>query len=151
MEGIMKKQGEMLTLIRKVHFRFAKYFSRKCAEKQVTLPQYMLLLSLMEGGPQKMNSLAKLLRISTPSVTNLVDKLESANYVKRVSHPTDRRAHIIELTPPGTRFVRDLQKDTFVVLSSTIGGMSAFDQEALKTFYKDLINRFDTAFEKESG
>jgi len=57
-----------------------------------------LLESLHCDGPQKMNDLAETLGVTPRNVTALVDGLEEEGMVRRVAHPTDRRATVIELT-----------------------------------------------------
>jgi len=57
-----------------------------------------LLESLHCEGAQKMSDLADALGVTPRNITALVDGLEEEGMVRRVAHPTDRRATIIELT-----------------------------------------------------
>lgn len=141
----MKRQTEMLKLIRRVHTAFAKFFTKKFQSGRVTLPQYMMLMILSEEGAQKMNSLAKFLHVSTPSVTNLVDRLEAAGYARRIPHPTDRRAHVVELTPAGKRFIGALRAESLSLLADTIGTMPAREQAVIERFYLALLLRLEAA------
>ena len=50
--------------------------------------------------------LAERLRVSRQSMTGLLDKLESGNYVAREGHPTDRRRTVVRLKPKGEALVR---------------------------------------------
>ena len=50
--------------------------------------------------------LAERLRVSRQSMTGLLDKLESGNYVARGGHPTDRRRTVVRLKPKGEALVR---------------------------------------------
>lgn len=143
----MKKKSEMLKLIRQVHLRFAKFFSRKILSKHLTHSQYMLLMILMDEGPQQMNSLAEFLRISTPAITNLVDKLEESGYARRTPHPTDRRVSIIGLTPDGERLVENMRAECFKLLADTIGNMPDSEQKVIEKFHGNLIARLDKALE----
>jgi len=52
--------------------------------------------------------LSKALHVSPRNITTLVDALEHEQLVKRVNHPTDRRATIIELTERGAQLCSDL-------------------------------------------
>lgn len=144
----MTSQKEFLKLLRQVHLRFAKFYSKKIASRRVTQPQYMMLMILLEEGAQKMHDLADFLQVSTPAVTNLVDKLEAAGYAKRSPHPADRRALVIALTPAGTRFITTLREEGLALLKDTIGTMSASDQEVVRRFYQDLMTRLDAALER---
>jgi DNA-binding MarR family transcriptional regulator len=57
-----------------------------------------LLESLHCEGAQKMSALADALGVTPRNITALVDGLEEEGMVRRVAHPTDRRATLIELT-----------------------------------------------------
>jgi DNA-binding MarR family transcriptional regulator len=138
----------MLKLIRQVHLRFAKYFSRKFASTTLTHPQYMMLMSLLEEGAQKMSSLAEFLHISTPAVTNLVDKLERGGYARRLPDASDRRAHIIALTESGRKFIKGLREESLRLLADTIGTLPLSDQKVIEKFYGSLLLRLDAALGK---
>jgi len=140
-------RSEMMRLIRQVHLRFVKYFSRKFATSRLSHQQYMLMMCLLEEGAQKMNSLAEFLHISTPAVTNLVDKLEKSGHARRLPHSTDRRAHIIDLTPAGRKFVGGLRAESLKLLADTIGTLSASDRRAVEKFYGILHKRLGTELE----
>jgi len=57
-----------------------------------------LLESLHCEGSQRMSDLADVLGVTPRNITALVDGLEEEGMVRRVPHPTDRRATLIELT-----------------------------------------------------
>src|SRR3954447_16702539 len=62
----------------------------------------MRLLGVLHcKGPQIMCDLGGELGVTARQVTNLVDALEAEGLVRRVAHPTDRRATVIEATPQG--------------------------------------------------
>jgi DNA-binding MarR family transcriptional regulator len=144
----MEKQSDLLKLIRKVHLRFTRYFSKKFAQEGITLPQYMLLMLIQEEGTQKMNALAEHLRLSTPAITNLVDKLEKIGYARRLPHPHDRRINIVEITDSGRRFVDNFRKKSLKLLIDTVGKMPLTEQKVLKKFYVKLIDNLDAALVK---
>lgn len=56
-------------------------------------------LNLLENGPLSQASIAAALRITRPSVTTLVDRLEAAGMVRRVADLRDRRTTLVELLP----------------------------------------------------
>ncbi len=144
----MTSRSEMMRLIRQVNLSFVKYFSRKFPTNGITHPQLMLMMCLLEEGAQKMNALADFLHVSTPAVTNLVDKLERGGYAKRLPHPADRRAHIIGLTPSGRKLVGGLRAESLKLLADTIGVLSASDQSVIEKFYRVLLTRLERALDK---
>jgi DNA-binding MarR family transcriptional regulator len=51
------------------------------------------------------SALAKHCGVSRAAMTGLLDGLEEEGYVERDSHPSDRRALMITLTPKGQKFL----------------------------------------------
>lgn len=67
----------------------------------LSLPQSRALAELRENGALRISVLAKTQRCSQPSMTTLVDRLESAGFVTRSTDPTDARAVLVEITDAG--------------------------------------------------
>jgi DNA-binding MarR family transcriptional regulator len=58
-------------------------------------------LRRLAAQPQTLSALAELLAADPPYVTLMVDDLEERGLVKRMPHPTDRRAKLVKLTAAG--------------------------------------------------
>jgi len=56
-------------------------------------------LNLLESGPVSQVAIARALRLTRPSVTVMVDRLEVAGMVRRLPDPGDRRSTLVELLP----------------------------------------------------
>jgi DNA-binding MarR family transcriptional regulator len=54
---------------------------------------------LQEMGPSTAGSLAKATRLTTGAITNVIDRLEKAGFVKRSPDPKDRRKVIVSFIP----------------------------------------------------
>lgn len=67
----------------------------------MTYPRMNLIHVLAEDGPQIMSVLRDRLGVSARNVTVLVDGLEKEGFARRVAHPDDRRATVVELTDAG--------------------------------------------------
>jgi DNA-binding MarR family transcriptional regulator len=50
-------------------------------------------------GPSTAGDLAKATRLTTGAITNVIDRLEKAGFVKRGPHPKDRRKVIVTFIP----------------------------------------------------
>jgi DNA-binding MarR family transcriptional regulator len=61
------------------------------------------------NGPPRMSELAEWLTLSRGGITKLVDRLEQAGYLDRVSCAEDRRSLQAELTPAGERMLEEMQ------------------------------------------
>lgn len=82
-------------------------------EQGVGLPltwyDVLVQLAAAPGGRLRMQELAAAIVLSKSGLTRLVDRLETAGYVARVSCPTDRRGVWAEITPAGRRTLRRAQ------------------------------------------
>ena len=67
----------------------------------LTTARAELIWRLHEAGPMTQRQLSQVLRCTPRNITGLVDALQSAGYVSRGPHPTDRRATIVALTEEG--------------------------------------------------
>jgi DNA-binding MarR family transcriptional regulator len=56
-------------------------------------------------GPQTPSQLANWLGVSTGTTTEILDRLERAQFVTRAPHPTDRRKLVIALTEPARELI----------------------------------------------
>ena len=71
----------------------------------ITFARYetLMLLRFSRRGSLPMSVISARLQVHASSVTNAVDRLESAALVTRVPHPEDRRTTLVTLTPAGRR------------------------------------------------
>ena len=69
----------------------------------VTFARYevLMLLWFSKRGSLPMKIIGSRLQVHPTSVTNAVDRLEDAGLVTRTTHPEDRRAMLVALTPAG--------------------------------------------------
>lgn len=69
----------------------------------LTFARYELLtlLSFSRNGSLPMAKASARLQVHPTSVTNAVDRLETAGLVRRAPHPSDRRATLVEITARG--------------------------------------------------
>ena len=63
--------------------------------------EVLMLLSFSRSGSLPLGKIGKRLQVHPASVTNAIDRLEAQRLVRRVPHPTDRRATLASLTARG--------------------------------------------------
>lgn len=73
------------------------------SKSNITSAQMIMLISIHDLGRCKLKTLAKERNISPPTATGLIDRLVRAGYVKRESHPEDRRVVMVSLTKKGEK------------------------------------------------
>jgi DNA-binding MarR family transcriptional regulator len=69
----------------------------------LTFARYQVLGMLRWTSPLTLGAVGHRLWITPATVTSAVDRLEKAGLSRRVAHPTDARATLVEITPKGRR------------------------------------------------
>ena len=96
-------------------------------EKGLTLPQIHALEILGIHESMRMKELASWMG----TLTVLIDRLESKDYVRRCPHKTDRRSIIIELTDTGRQMFMEHDKLHMQLTETMVAGISQEDRECL--------------------
>jgi DNA-binding MarR family transcriptional regulator len=91
-------------------------------------------------GPQMMRALADDLGLTPRNMTALVDALEGERLVRRVAHPTDRRATLIELTPQGYDAAEESLEPRLKELGDLFDDLSPTEQSRLATILAKLVD-----------
>ncbi len=94
--------------------------------------QSALLSVLLRNGPTKMSEIGKLLNVTKPNITFLVDKMEEHGLIKREKDAEDRRVSKICLTEQGRAVIEEKRNSQYRKIASRLGRLSAEDREALK-------------------
>lgn len=98
---------------------------------------YQILGLLISKGPIPTSEASRILYISKPNMTPLIDKLVQDDMVKRTRSEEDRRVVYIEITEKGKKFLYDARE---VVEQNIIENLSNFNEKDLKILYESLEN-----------
>ncbi|HET6350545.1 MAG TPA: MarR family transcriptional regulator, partial [Coriobacteriia bacterium] len=71
------------------------------AESGLCLTDFGVLEALLNGGPQRVNTVAEKVMLTSGSMTTAVDRLAAKGLVARAADETDARARVVELTDAG--------------------------------------------------
>lgn len=95
----------------------------------ITFARYeaLMLLFFSRRGALPMSVLGSRLQVHQTSVTNAVDRLESAGLVVRVAHPRDRRSTLVEITGAG----RDLAERVTAELNEKVFADPGFSPSSM--------------------
>jgi MarR family transcriptional regulator, organic hydroperoxide resistance regulator len=94
----------------------------------ITPPQIVALQWLFEEGDMTIGELSNKMYLAFSTTTDLVDRMEKNELVKRVKDPNDRRVVRIHLLSEGERIIEEVIKKRQVYL-----------QEVLKNFSEDEV------------
>lgn len=93
-------EGEPIEAATRAAARLSKIIEVALDEVGLSLPQYRLMLLLVDGSAVA-TSLAQRLTVTRPSITALADGLVERGFVDRVPDASDRRRVTHSLTPAG--------------------------------------------------
>ncbi|HQT86145.1 MAG: hypothetical protein B7Z58_12650 [Acidiphilium sp. 37-64-53] len=71
------------------------------AEFNITYPQYIVLLVLLERVESTVNGIADALKLDAATVTPLLKRLAEAGWITRERNRADERVVVVRLTPQG--------------------------------------------------
>ncbi|BAH34658.1 putative transcriptional regulator, MarR family protein [Rhodococcus qingshengii] len=115
----------------------------------LTFARYELLtlLTFTRSGALPMAKASARLQVHPTSVTNAVDRLEKAELVRRVPHPSDRRATLIEISDAG----RALALEATEMLNSKVFAHPGLQQDKLEQLVTILTELRKTAGDFDTG
>lgn len=125
--------------------RLAMATTKACEETGTTLPQYRLILRLVEQ-PLRVGELADLIGVSAPTVSVLVRNLERRRLVERSPVPGDGRGVMLTLTDAGRAAVHrgdERMRALLADLGADVGLARLID---LLEVLRDPVERVSTAW-----
>jgi DNA-binding MarR family transcriptional regulator len=139
----MNEREEFIRCFREIHPKFSRLVSHYLTRANITMPQYALLNVVAVGKALPMSEVSKNLVISKPAVTHLVDRLERANYLKRLPHPKDRRSYLIQILPKGEKLIASMQMFCLGFFLETLKHFDAEEKKSVLRFYNLLSHTLD--------
>ncbi|QBJ97933.1 MarR family transcriptional regulator [Rhodococcus sp. ABRD24] len=123
--SVVRAQQIMMARVEETLKPFGLTFSRY---------ELLTLLTFTRTGALPMAKASARLQVHPTSVTNAVDRLENAALVRRVPHPTDRRATLIEITGEG----RELALRATEALNAQVFAEPGLDPDKLDSLIRIL-------------
>lgn len=108
--------------------------------------EFDVLTALRRAGPPYELSPGRLLRatlVTSGTMTNRIDRLESAGLLRRRPDPDDRRGVLVRLTPQGRSRVDAAFAELLARERALLAGLPPADQRALAALLRPLLAPFD--------
>lgn len=119
-------------------------FQIRLNELNLTYPQYLVMSVLWEEDGLLVNKIGQKLHLDSGTLTPLLKKLESMNFVKRNRSESDERTVAIQLTYPG----KSLQVKVLELLKPLEENFSEIENPELSTLnhsIKSLLERIESS------
>lgn len=109
------------------------------ADVGITEQQWRVLRVLKEDGPQDPTRIADKACLLLPSLTRILQNLESKGLIERETDQTDRRRQIVGVTNAGEKIINDNLDKSIALLEATRARLGPEKYETLL----DLLNELD--------
>ncbi len=88
-------------LVRRVHQRGAQLFTQNVQQANLSVTQFVALVTLLREGPTAQSRLGRLTSMDPSTTTLVVRKLEKDGMIARARDPADQRTTVLSLTQKG--------------------------------------------------
>ncbi|MFI5954547.1 MarR family winged helix-turn-helix transcriptional regulator [Cryptosporangium sp. NPDC051539] len=113
--------GRIEAALRPLNLTFARY-------------EALVLLCFSRNGSLPMSKMGQRLMVHPTSITNIVDRLQAQEFIRREPHPTDRRTTLVAITESG----RAVTERATQALVEVRFALDALDPDQMKSLY-DLL------------
>ena len=93
---------------------------------------------LVFGGAMSLNDLARAEQVRPPTMSRIVDALESENLIRRTVNPRDRRAVVLEATEKGTAILWQGRKRRVKFLAKHLSRLSEQECKQIEAAIKAI-------------
>ncbi|MGE3988755.1 MarR family winged helix-turn-helix transcriptional regulator [Pseudorhodoplanes sp.] len=105
----------------------------------LTPPQFTVLAKLLEIESTSQNYLGRLVAFDQATIKGIVDRLEKRGLVALRQDPSDKRRHIVVLTPKGQKLAETAIEAAKDITRQTIAPLSSTEQKRLVRLLKKLV------------
>lgn len=137
----------LLVLINDAGRMMRAEFGRRARDHKLTMLQWRTLAMLARGEAMTQAALGALVEVSPMTMSDIVNRLESLNYVERETDPDDSRAKRVRLAPGAMPIVEDMR----AMAQELTGRIFAGFAESERATLADLLGRLLTNLESLSS
>ncbi|MGI9276379.1 MAG: MarR family winged helix-turn-helix transcriptional regulator [Endozoicomonas sp.] len=134
----MKVEQSLMVLERYINRRWRELPGDACSLSYV---EYDYLETLGEKGAMRLSDLAEQMRVSKPTASNMVGRLEHKGLVSRHSCPEDGRAVSLVLSPKGQELLDIDRKFYSQLIGELLQGISSEDQSSLEELLTRMVTQ----------
>jgi DNA-binding MarR family transcriptional regulator len=126
-------------------------FDRRLQSLGLTQAQWRAIVNIARTEGMSQTALADCLEIQPITVGRLIDRMESAGWVERRSHPLDRRAVQLYLTPKSQPILEEIYARAADMMAECVTGIPAGAQKQLFDNLQRIKQNLATAEAKSEG
>ena len=139
MINIYKKSslGDLLLVFRR---NIIENIKKEGFKHDMTFSQMEVFRFVGLSGKETMKDIARYLKITPPSSTEIIDEMEKKGLIKRKSDKKDRRVVFVELTSKAKKLFVLLSKHKDIILEKMVSKLNEKDHKDLERIIRILIS-----------
>ena len=132
---------ELIEIITELIGDLEAEFVKKYQEEGVTARQIVYIDIINTLGNPNLGEIAKALKLSKPSVTAIVDKLESNGYIEKFQSDEDRRSFHVHLSTKGKNLVKMHGETHNKIVDMLQNNLDSKDLKNLVTILNKVVSK----------
>lgn len=129
--GVPVETGDLADRLHSAAIHLLRRLRREDDASGLPAPQLSALSVIVFGGPITLGALAAAEQVRPPTITRLVEKLESAGLVERTSDPSDKRVSRLAATAKGVKLLHDGRRRRVARLTASLAALPATERNAI--------------------
>lgn len=129
-------------LFRMIHNGLHRLHNKRMECHNLTSPQAEILIFLMHvpGQQATQKQIEQYMKLTNPTVTGLLNRLEEKKYVKRMVNPKDKRSHIVVLTDESRKILSAMWEEIHTLDQKLTEGMTQEERKQLFGYLKIVLH-----------
>ncbi|WP_044417771.1 MarR family winged helix-turn-helix transcriptional regulator [Halarcobacter anaerophilus] len=133
-------------LIARVHSKLRQRLNQKLRKYEITIEQRQIILKLFTYGAMSQRELCEKTLTEPSNLTMTLKRMEQKGYIRKIKHPKDKRALLIEATPKAFELKKELAQVGQNNIEQLLEGV---EQEKIDTTFEVLQEIYKKALEED--
>lgn len=133
-------------LIAKLSLKLRNRLNKKLNTYGMTIEQRLIILKLIKHGAMSQRELCEKTLTEASNLTITLKRMEQKGYIRKVKHPVDKRALLIEATPKACSLEKELKEIGRVNTKSLLLGI---DEQKINIVKEVLQEMYSKALQEE--
>lgn len=129
--------------LRKVDYIIRKKGRVILSDFTITVPQFTALQILVKGGDMTISELSQKMDLACSTITDLVDRMEKSDLVRRKKDESDKRVVRVEVLEEGNHVMERVLEKRIDFLTEKLNGLTDTDKHSLKVALEKLYHEME--------
>jgi MarR family transcriptional regulator, organic hydroperoxide resistance regulator len=130
--------ARLQALVQSIFKKIGTDMTELMAKIGLTKQQFFILKFVGKQEHCRVTDIAHIMEVKPSAITLMIDRLESAGWVRRTQDPSDRRAVVIELTDAGEEILAEAKKRCDQLTAKYLACFSREELDLLVRLYEKL-------------